>query len=190
MIRTRSVDFEEWGRQRNLRSCFTRASRDGKSKETASAIAEEPIASARERQDGNGRSNGLPGDGSLFCGKWSFVENFEGFLDVVRPHDHETFFGLGTGRAVGVLDVDSFFGKGFGDVEKAAWSIGSVDHEDVGDDGECAAPFKKFEGVLGMIDHQADDGMVNRVRRADGVDIDFGPGQDLADGGERAGFVG
>ena len=91
---------------------------------------------------------------------------------------------------VGVLDIDLVFSEGLGDFLQRTDFVFTFNQEHISFHGESAVFLEEFQCLVGTVDNQTDDHVIDGVGSADRPDIDLFLGQDFADGSEHAGTVG
>ena len=81
---------------------------------------------------------------------------------------------------VTILDIDLRIRQFARDLSQLTGPVAALDHHHVVFDHQRPMLFKHMKRLAVIADHQADDGVVHRVARRNGIDVNLGLGQGLA----------
>src|ERR1700722_4875398 len=119
----------------------------------------------------------------------SAIKEFHRLPGVGNAQDQQTFFGIRRRGAVGVFDVDLAAGQLVRQFGQGARFVVSGDHQNIIFHYQRAVFFKDEQGLGRIAQDHAHYDMIDSVAARDGIDIDFGRGEGVANARQHAGPI-
>jgi len=117
------------------------------------------------------------------------IERFQRLLGIVDAQNQKSFFLVGGSGAIRILDVHAGIRQSVGDARQATGLVGSFYEQDIIFHHQGAAFLEHVEGLAIITDNHPNHGVVHGVAGGNGIDVDAGLGQGVADAGQRAGSI-